>query len=421
MAGRSCRLTVAAAREHVWNRCFTSFATGSVGLECEWHVFSDADPLAPVDLAHLKSRLDPCGSLPGGSHITYEPGGQVELSSPPHAGVDSACRAMAADRDVVARVLAADGCSLVAAGVDPIRQPHRQLRAPRYDAMEAYFDVGGPAGRWMMSRTSSVQVNLDNGLDDIDADRRWRLAQQLGPTLIAAFANSPLAGGRPTGWCSTRSAVWWAIDPSRTRPVGARGGRAAWLDYALRARVMFIRTSPAAYAPITEPLRFIDWINHGHELGFPSLDDLDYHLTTLFPPVRPKGWLEIRYLDALPDPWWKVAAAVTTMLLDDQVASATAERDTVAGSGLWYEAGRDGLAHPTLARSARACFVAAIEAMERTGVDPALVEASACYLDRFVARGRCPADDIIETRRGLVPAPVSASALFGPGRIEAVA
>ncbi len=398
----SSPLTVAAAREHVWQRSFASTGSGTVGLECEWHVFSDEDSSAIVDLDAVRSRLERCGhdgALPGGSRITYEPGGQVELSSPPRRGVVEACHVMEADRAVVAEALARDGCSLIGAGVDPVRQPHRQLRAPRYDAMEAYFDSGGCAGRWMMSRTGSVQVNLDNGRDAVDAERRWRLAQQLGPTLIATFANSPLAGGRVTGWRSTRSAVWWAIDPSRTRPVDARRGRAAWLDYALTARVMCIRTNADTYQPITEPLRFVDWIMQGHELGFPSTEDLDYHLTTLFPPVRPKGWLEIRYLDALPCPWWKVAAAVTTTLLDDPLAAAEADQASRGTSGLWCDAGRYGPGHPALARAAVTCFVSAIEAMERNAIDAELVELCSLYLDRYTARGRCPADDTLEPVR----------------------
>ncbi len=412
-------LTVTVARDHIWQSCFSAVASGSVGLECEWHVFSDADPMAVVDLDRLQARLEAHGPLPGGSRITYEPGGQVELSSPPHRGVGAACRVMAADSAAVSDALALDGCSLIGAGVDPVRQPHRQLRAPRYDAMEAFFDSGGTAGRWMMSRTGSIQVNLDNGRDHTEAERRWRLAQQLGPTLIATFANSPLAGGRPTGWHSTRSAVWWAIDPSRTRPVGASGGREAWLDYALSARVMCIRTTPDTYVPIITPLRFVDWITDGHELGHPTVDDLDYHLSTLFPPVRPKGWLEIRYLDALPSPWWQVAAAVTTTLIEDPLAAAEADQATRTTGGLWCDAGRDGLGHPGLARSAVTCFVAAIQAMERNHVEASLVALCSQYLDHYSARGRCPADDTLDRVSGRVP--VAPSMLFGRGAVGEVA
>ena len=192
----------------------------------------------------------------------------------------------------------------------------------------------------------------------------------------------------------------------------------AWLDYALAARVMCIRTSADTYQPITEPLRFVDWIARGHELGFPDVDDLDYHLSTLFPPVRPKGWLEIRYLDALPCPWWQVAAAVSTILLDDPLAAAEAEQASRGTSGLWCDAGRHGPSHPALARSAVSCFVAAIEALERNAVDAGLVDLCSQYLDRYVARGRCPADDTLEPVRS--SGAVSLKAVFELGLASAV-
>src|SRR5205085_2510401 len=85
------------------------------------------------------------GPLPGGSVVTFEPGGQLELSSPPLAPFDAACDALAADHDAVAAALATRRWMLLAVGVDPVRPPQRQLRLPRYDAMEAFFDRDGPA------------------------------------------------------------------------------------------------------------------------------------------------------------------------------------------------------------------------------------------------------------------------------------
>ena len=130
------------------------------------------------------------------------------------------------------------------------------------------------------------------------------------------------------------------MDPSRTGPVQRpdprprRLGSAPdpveeWLRYALDARVMMIRATPDRFVPIDGPLgsgqlTFAAWMQRGHELGWPTLDDFEYHLTTLFPPVRPRGWLELRMIDALPDPWWRVAAAVTTALLEDGDAGAAA-------------------------------------------------------------------------------------------------
>ena len=80
---------------------------------------------------------------------------------------------------------------------------------------------------------------------------------------------------------------------------------------------MFVRADEHRCVVPARPLPFARWIHEGHELGWPTLDDFAYHLTTLFPPVRPRGWLELRVVDALPDAWWPVAVAVTTALLDD--------------------------------------------------------------------------------------------------------
>src|SRR5205807_6451083 len=124
--------------------------------------------------------------------------------------------------------------------------------------------------------------------------------------------------------------------------------------------------------------------------GFPTDDDFAYHLTTLFPPVRARGWLELRMLDALPDDWWPVAAAVTTALLDDAETAAEAA-DVVGGFGttrLWREAARSGAACQALNKAARRCFAAALTALPRLGGDDATVAARAAFADRHVARGR---------------------------------
>src|SRR5260370_602106 len=119
-------------------------------------------------------------------------------------------------------------------------------------------------------------------------------------------------GGPPTGGRSTRLAVGLAVAPGRTAPVhGAGRCPDEWTRYALDARVMLVRASDREHVPVTDGLDFQSWIADGHPLGWPTRDDLDYHLTTLFPPVRPRGWLELRMIDALPDPWWRVAVVVS--------------------------------------------------------------------------------------------------------------
>ncbi|MDP8987511.1 MAG: glutamate-cysteine ligase family protein, partial [Actinomycetota bacterium] len=302
------------------------------------------------------------------------------------------------------------GARLVGAGLDPWRDPWRVVDDPRYRAMEAYFDADGDEGRRMMCSTAALQVNVDIGEASAQA-RRWRLAQTLGPTLVAAFANSPFSRGGPTGRRSERTAIWAAVDPSRTLPAPTwpADPAGAWLRYALAARVMLIRTCAERFHPVSTPLPFGRWMEEGHELGFPVLDDFEYHLGTLFPPVRPRGWLELRMIDSLPEPWWRAAAAVVVALFDDAEAADEAGRASAAAARLWADAARHGLDHPELALAAATCFRAALEALPRLGADEATISAASAFYDRFVARGRCPADDLLDAWRrhgGLLPDPL---------------
>lgn len=324
------------ARDHIAARA-ASCHTPAVGLETEWFVVGPNRRL-PIPIDVTRTAAEAGGPLPCGSRITYEPGGQLELSGPPAPTCPDAVAAMAADVDAVNARLATGGLRLLGCGVDTERPPVRMVDQPRYRAMEAYFAADGPAGRTMMCSTASVQVNVGFATD-AETAAAFEVAQAVGPALVAAFANS------------TRMRTWWSMDRTRCRPLA--GGLSSWPQYVLDARVMLIRQSQDDFQPVLPPLSFGDWIEQGHPAGFPTLDDLDYHLTTLFPPVRPRGWLEVRYLDALPDPAWRTAAEVVCALLTDGEAA----RKAVAGTeGLWADAVRCGLAHPALARAARRCF-----------------------------------------------------------------
>ncbi|MCZ7527403.1 MAG: ergothioneine biosynthesis glutamate--cysteine ligase EgtA [Acidimicrobiia bacterium] len=385
----------------------TDGPAGRVGVEVEWLpvVLTDPSRRAPHEV--VDAAVAAAGPLPGGSRVTFEPGGQLELSSAALHGPTAAVQVVANDAAALCHHLADAGVGLVAVGLDPGPLRPRVLDAPRYSAMEAYFDGLGSHGRTMMRATAAVQVNLDPG-PGAGTDRRWQAAHSVGPVLAAAFANSPLADGRPSGWRSTRLAVWAAVDPSRTAPAGCKGldGRAAWSRYVLEAPVMLVRATPTRFTPVLRPMPFRRWVTEGHELGFPTVDDLEYHLTTLFPPVRPRGWLELRMIDALPHPWWRVATAVATALLDDEEATERAWHATDSLADLWTEAARHGLDHPGLAQAARACFAAALEALPRLGADPVTTAATTDFHDRYVLRGRCPADDRLAEwaeRGALVP------------------
>jgi glutamate--cysteine ligase len=229
-----------------------------------------------------------------------------------------------------------------------------------------------------MCATASLQVCVDIGADEKDAVRRWRLANALGPVLVAAFANSPGASGR-----SSRQFIWATLDPGRTAPVRGEDPVTAWVDYALDARVMLLRDGWVADPGMT----FREWL----ATGTPSVDDLAYHLSTLFPPVRPQGWLELRMIDALPEPYWPVPIAVAAALIDDPLAADAAAEAAEPVAGRWREAARDALTDAPLARAARRCFTAALDALPRIGA-AYLAPLVADYAERYVECGRCPAD-----------------------------
>jgi glutamate--cysteine ligase len=370
-------------------------AAGRVGIELEWIPIAYDGSTPPP--ATLRSALPT--ALPGGSRLTFEPGGQLELSGPPAHDLGDACGAMRADTAAVRTALAAVGVELVGAGIDARGAADRVLDHPRYTAMEEYFDTRWPEGRTMMRNTASIQVNLDVGVA-ATVDQRWQLAHDLGPVLTACFANSPFdTTGHPSGFCSTRAAVWHAIDPARTAParVDRRlGARVEWTRYLLDAPVMMIRVDDTRSVVSRRTLPFAEWIANGHELGWPTADDLAYHATTLFPPVRPRGWLELRMIDALPEVWWPVAVAVTTALIDDPSAAAAASNAVAPVGDRWVAAARDGLRDPALAAAARCCFAAARPALARLGADSETCAATDEFFERFVSRDRCPADDLLD-------------------------
>jgi glutamate--cysteine ligase len=378
---------------------------GQVGIELEWLTVDAHAPDRPAPPDAVEAVTATLGPLPGGSLLTFEPGGQVELSSPP-LPLSCACTVAARDAAILGDAMAAAGVALVALGLEPGPRRERAVHTPRYDAMEAYFDTANGAGRTMMRSTASLQVNIDLG-DTANLERRWRAAHDLGPVLAASFANSPIGNDGPTGYLSTRLAVWDAIDRWRTAPAANGSGcRADWADYALAAPVMLVRASAEQHVPVLRHLTFDEWIDRGHELGWPTLDDLEYHLTTLFPPVRPRGWLELRMLDAIPEPWWRAAVAVSAVLVQEPELVERVRSAVAPTVGRWADAARHGLHDVELAAGARACFEAALEALPRAGADRETISTTERYLEQYVARGRCPADDRLDAwRAGASPLP----------------
>lgn len=200
------------------------------------------------------------------------------------------------------------------------------------------------------------------------------------------FANSPVGAGTDR-LASRRSLIWSQIDPTRTRPVPT-GSIDDWIDYVLDAHVLLIRTDDGAI-PLTDGTTLRTWITSGHAGCFPDESDIRYHLTTLFPPVRPRGWLELRMIDAVPSDARRVAVALTSILAEPSDAVCDIAGRSGALPDLWLAA-QCGLADPVLHGVAIELFDAAAHELSE-GRSP-LTNDVIRWLDSMVRYGRTPAD-----------------------------
>ena len=295
---------LSAARERIRSGALRDGPLGQVGLELELHL---VDLRAPAErpswrrVLELVAAVEAGASLPGGSSVTLEPGGQVELSTPPQPDVVEAVSALGRDERVLRAHAAELGLGLAALGTDPARPPQRVNPGARYVAMERHFEhlSTGGSGLAMMTSTAALQVNLDAGPAAGWRDR-LELARSLVPVLVALTSTSPWLGGRTSGWHSMRQGTWDGIDHGRTDPVRTGDGDdpvEQWVDYALRAPLLLVpaEREDDVMTPLTRRVSLQEWLRgEGGLHRAPTARDVDYHLSTLFPPVRLRGYLELR-------------------------------------------------------------------------------------------------------------------------------
>lgn len=326
----------------VVERCDAAFDPSPhlrIGAEVEWLVFQRDDRTRHVSADTTAFVAQ--GSLPAGGRVSVEPGGQLELSTTPFAGPAALLEAVEADTRVLIERFARVGLDLFPLGLDTVRPSNRSLGLARYEAMERYFAERWPAGIDMMTRTASLQLNIDLGTQPVVT---WRRAHQLAPFFATIFANSPGVGGPRI---SHRQRIWAATDPSRTRSVGPDPGD--WLTYVLDSFVMLRVRDRSGVTAMCEQASLADLLASEDPL---TLDELDLHVSTLFPPVRPRRHLELRMIDAVPLDGRAAAIATTWALLTDPSVDADIADICESVSDPWELALDRGLADGRLRRAA---------------------------------------------------------------------
>ncbi|SFE38619.1 glutamate--cysteine ligase [Actinopolyspora alba] len=368
------------AEAYVASVCFKHGPPRLLGIELEWTVHHAENPRKPLDPERLRQALgshtpgslapeSPNDGLPNGSALTLEPGGQIEISSAAHESMSELLESLTSDIAYVRELCDRAGLVLGARGIDPWRPPRRLLPVARYAAMEHAFDRIGSGGKRMMCSTAGIQVCLDIGERD-RLGTRWAALHALGPVLTATFANSSTVLGGDTGWASARARSLLHTDPPRTRPAPITADPAAdWARHVLDVPVVCLRRDNGDW---TAPsgISFAEWIGGSLEEA-PTRDDLDYHLTTMFSPVRPRGYFEVRYIDEQEGDEWMLPAAALIALFRSETAVDKVIEETAAVADSWVDAARHGLADPELARAAEAVFDLACRCLEALPDSPA--------------------------------------------------
>ena len=268
----------------------------------------------------------PIGLKGDGASVSLEPGGQFELSGAPLENVHQTCDEVHRHLDAVKRVCKPMGVAFLGTGFAPTWTLDETPRMPkaRYNIMRAYMPKKGSLGLDMMHRTCTVQVNLDFS-SEADMAKKFRTSPALQPIATALFANSGLYESRASGFASYRAHIWTDTDPDRTgllNFVFEDGfGFERYVDYLLDTPMYFVRRGGDYIDASGQSFRdFMKGDLPALPGETPTMDDWEDHLSTAFPEVRLKKFLEMRGADG--GPWARICAlpAFWVGLLYDQVA-----------------------------------------------------------------------------------------------------
>ena len=261
-----------------------------------------------------------------GASVSLEPGGQLELSGAPLEHVHQTCREVSQHLREVREVADEINAGFISLGfrADTKLEDVPVMPKGRYKIMREYMQKVGTLGREMMFRTCTVQTNLDFS-SEADMVKKFRVSLALQPIGTALFANSPFKEGKLNGYKSYRSRVWLDTDADRTGMlpfVFDEGfGFEQYIDYALDVPMYFAyRGGEYLDASGKSFRKFLEGNLDVVSGEKPSLSDFDDHLSTIFPEVRLKTFLEMRGCDT--GPWGELCAmpAFWVGLLYDQSA-----------------------------------------------------------------------------------------------------
>ncbi len=259
-----------------------------------------------------------------GASVSLEPGGQLELSGAPLEHIHQTCNEVGVHLKEVREIADEIGIAFLGLGFSPIWSLEETPMMPkgRYKIMRDYMAKVGRLGRQMMFRSCTVQTNLDYS-SEADMVQKMRVSLALQPIATALFANSPFAEGRTNGFQSYRAHVWSDTDPDRTGMlpfVFEEGyGFERYVDYVLDTPMYFVRRNNQYLDASGKSFR--DFLEGKLDVvpgDKPTMDDFDDHMSTLFPEVRLKQFLEMRGADS--GPWGQICAlpAFWVGLLYDQ-------------------------------------------------------------------------------------------------------
>ena len=240
----------------------------------------------------------------GGASITLEPGGQLELSGEQCATIHDTHEELTTHVREVVTVGNEFGLAFLGLGMQPVSRPDDIEWVPkrRYRIMGPYMTRVGRLGRRMMTQTATVQANIDY-VDERDAMRKLRVGMGIAPLVNAMFANSSVSDGDLNGYMSFRGHIWNDTDNARCGllPFAFRDGAtfADYVDWALDVPLYFLLRDGRYVTDVTG-IPFRRFLAEGAAGERATLDDWNLHLTTLFPEVRLKGYIELRSADSQP-------------------------------------------------------------------------------------------------------------------------